>query len=233
MPKPELNPNKIVVLSGAGLSAPSGLQTFRDTGGLWRQYRLEDVATPEAWARQPEVVLDFYNERRAKACAALPNAGHDAIAQLERRYEVVVITQNVDDLHERAGSTRVIHLHGELTKVRSTTDNPVVYEIGSKPIRLGECCPEGSQLRPHIVWFGEDVMHFEEARTHFLDAGKVLIVGTSLSVFPAAGLINYAHFAAEKVLVDLESPLRVSGFRVLEGSADAILPSLARQWCEQ
>jgi NAD-dependent deacetylase len=152
MAKPEINPRKIVVLSGAGLSAPSGLKTFRDTGGLWQQYRLEEVATPEAWARHPQVVLDFYNERRTKACAASPNAGHQAIAELEEHYEVVVVTQNVDDLHERAGSTRIIHVHGELTKARSTVDDSLIYEIGGKPIRLGDQCALGSQLRPHIVW---------------------------------------------------------------------------------
>jgi NAD-dependent deacetylase len=232
MPKPALNPKKIVVLSGAGLSAPSGLLTFRDTGGMWQQYRLEDVATPEAWARQPHVVLDFYNERRAKACAAQPNAGHRAIAELERRYQVVVVTQNVDDLHERAGSTHIIHVHGELTKARSTADPSLVYEIGAKPIRLGDLCPQGGQLRPHIVWFGENVMHLDEAREHFLDAAKVLVVGTSLSVFPAAGLVEHASFDAEKILVDLEVHYRPHGFRVLAGSADTVLPSLVCDWCQ-
>ena len=231
MSKPELNPKKIVVLSGAGLSAPSGLSTFRDTGAIWQRYRLEDVATPEAWARQPQMVLDFYNERRAQACAAAPNAGHRAIAELECEYEVVVVTQNVDDLHERAGSTRIIHVHGELTKARSTADTDLVYEIGDKPIRLGDRCPKGSQLRPHIVWFGEEVMRLEEAREHFVDAGKVLVVGTSLSVFPAAGLVELARFAAEKVLVDLDAARGPFGFRVLRGSADAVLPALVRGWC--
>jgi NAD-dependent deacetylase len=230
MPKPKLNPNKIVVLSGAGLSAPSGLRTFRDTGGLWNQYRLEDVATPEAWSRQPEVVLAFYNERRVNACAALPNAGHRAIAELERSYEVVVVTQNVDDLHERAGSTHVIHVHGELTKARSTADESLVFEIGARPIQLGDLCPQGSQLRPHIVWFGEGVILLEEARQHFHDAAKVLVVGTSLRVYPAAGLVDHARPKAEKVLVDLEIGQTPEGFRVLRGSADTVLPALATEW---
>jgi len=227
----ELNPQKIVVFTGAGMSAPSGLATFRDNGGLWHQHRVEDVATPEAFARQPELVLDFYNERRTAACAALPNAGHRAIAELERSYQVVVVTQNVDDLHERAGSTRVIHVHGELTKARSTLDPALIFDIGDKPIRLGDRCPKGGQLRPHIVWFGENVMRMEEAVAHFLDAAKVLVVGTSLSVFPAAGLVEYAHSEAEKVLVDREIHRRPEGFRVLQGSADAVLPSLVRDWC--
>jgi NAD-dependent deacetylase len=230
MAKPEINPRKIVVLSGAGLSAPSGLKTFRDTGGLWRQYRLEEVATPEAWARHPQVVLDFYNERRTKACAASPNAGHQAIAELEEHYEVVVVTQNVDDLHERAGSTRIIHVHGELTKARSTVDDSLIYEIGGKPIRLGDQCALGSQLRPHIVWFGEAVMRMDEAREHFLDAGRVLVVGTSLRVFPAAGLVEDAPDAAEKFLVDLDAASGPVGFRVVRGSADVILPTLVREW---
>jgi len=233
MTKPQINPDKVVVLSGAGLSAPSGLSTFRDAEGIWQRYRIEDVATPEAWARQPQVVLDFYNERRTKACAALPNAGHLAIAELERHFEVVVVTQNVDDLHERAGSTRVIHVHGELTKARSTVDASFVCDIGAKPIRLGDQCPRGGQLRPHIVWFGEDVMYLEEAREQFSDAGKVVVVGTSLSVFPAAGLVEHARFAAEKVLVDLDAMHPPFGFKLLRGSADVVLPALAKDWCSR
>ena len=202
IPKPDLNPAKIVVFSGAGLSAPSGLRTFRDSGGLWEQYRFEDVATPEAWARQPEVVLDFYNQRRTQARAALPNAGHRAIAELERHYEVVVVTQNVDDLHERAGSTQVIHVHGELTKARSTTDSSLIFEIGDKPIRLGDRCPKGSQLRPHIVWFGEAVPKIEEALPVVQQADIFIVVGTSLVVYPAAGLINYTGYEVPKWLID-------------------------------
>ncbi|HQF37819.1 MAG TPA: Sir2 family NAD-dependent protein deacetylase [Opitutaceae bacterium] len=221
---------KIVVLSGAGMSAPSGLATFRDSNGLWANHRVEDVATPEAWHRNPQLVLDFYNQRRAQACAAEPNAGHRALADLERRYEVVVITQNVDNLHERAGSSRVIHLHGELTKVRSTADESLVYDIGAKPIQLGDKCERGSQLRPHIVWFGEAVPLIEDAADELRDAAKVLVVGTSLQVYPAAGLVSYAPAAAEKVHADLHTAHCPFGFRALPGSVEATLPALVREW---
>ncbi len=227
--KPALNPNKIVVLSGAGISAPSGLATFRDKGGVWSRYRVEDVATPEAWSRQPEVVLEFYNERRAQATAALPNQAHRAIATLEQQFEVTVVTQNVDDLHERAGSQRVIHLHGELTKARSTVDASLIYEIGAAPIRIGDRCAKGSQLRPHIVWFGEDVQRFEESAGEIRSAGKLLVVGTSLSVFPAAGLLKFARYGAEKVLVDLDAENPPFGFRILRGSAEKLLPWLVEK----
>ena len=214
------------------MSAPSGLATFRDSNGLWANHRVEDVATPEAWHRDPQLVLDFYNQRRAQACAAEPNAGHRALAELERRYAVVVITQNVDNLHERAGSTRVIHLHGELTKARSTADESLVYDIGAKPIRLGDRCPRGSQLRPHIVWFGEAVPLIEEAADELRDAAKVLVVGTSLQVYPAAGLVSYAPAEAEKVHADLHTAHCPFGFRALPGSVEETLPALVRAWLE-
>lgn len=224
--------NKIVVLTGAGMSAPSGLSTFRDSGGLWNNYRIEDVATFDAWKRQPEVVLEFYNKRRADACAAKPNEGHRAIARLEEQFDVVVITQNVDDLHERAGSKKVIHLHGELTKARSTVDSSLIYDIGSAPIRAGDLCKRGSQLRPHIVWFGEPVPKMDEAIPYICDADKVLVVGTSLSVYPAAGLVDYAHETSEKVLVDMNPEKNPWGFRVITGSADKVLPALIQEWME-
>lgn len=230
MPRPPPNPSKVVVLSGAGLSAPSGLATFRDAGGLWQKYKIEDVATPEAWARQPEVVQEFYNLRRAQAGAAQPNDGHRAIAALEQKFEVVVVTQNVDDLHERAGSSRVVHVHGELTKARSTADPSLVYEIGIAPIRMGDRCARGSQLRPHIVWFGEEVQCFDEAVEHVESAGKVLVVGTSLQVYPAASLAGRARFDAEKILVDLDALRAPHGFQALRGSADKLLPALVERW---
>jgi NAD-dependent deacetylase len=233
MPKPPLDTNKVVVFSGAGLSAPSGLSTFRDANGLWERYRLEDVATPEAWARQPELVLEFYNERRAKAAAAKPNAGHIAIADLEQRFRVVVVTQNVDDLHERAGSTEVIHLHGELRKARSTANPALICEIGAAPIQLGDRCAEGSQLRPHIVWFGEEIMNHAEALAHLVTAGRVLAVGTSLTVYPAAGLLKHARYQAMRLLVDLEAPTQRFGFKSIQGSADAILPRLVEKWLQE
>jgi len=230
MPKPPINPRKIVVFSGAGLSAPSGIATFRGNNGLWGQYRLEDVATPEAWSKQPQVVLEFYNERRTQVANAQPNAGHRAIANLESRFEVVVITQNVDDLHERAGSTHVIHLHGELRKARSTVDSALVYDIGAAPMQIGDVRAAGGQLRPHIVWFGEEIMNYHAARAHIVDAGRVLVVGTSLTVYPAAGILRHARNAAEKVIVDLDVPKRPFGFRLMKGSADSVIPILTAAW---
>lgn len=224
---------KIVVLSGAGLSAPSGLATFRASDGLWNQYRVTDVASPEGWVRHPEVVLEFYNERRTKACAAMPNAGHRAIADLEQRFDVVVITQNVDDLHERAGSSQIIHLHGELIKARSTVDPDLIYEIGSAPIRLGDLCEKGSQLRPHIVWFGECVDRYEDALEQMTDADRVLVVGTSLTVFPAAGLIEFASERAQKFFIDADPSGTPRGFQVIRGSADVILPDLVATWLNE
>ncbi|HLP08317.1 MAG TPA: Sir2 family NAD-dependent protein deacetylase [Opitutaceae bacterium] len=227
--KTEARP-KIVILTGAGLSAPSGLATFRDANGLWANHRIEDVATPDAWRRNPELVLEFYNQRRTQACAAQPNAGHRALAALERRFEVVIVTQNVDDLHERAGSTRVIHLHGELTKARSTADESLVYDIGARAIRLGDCCARGSQLRPHIVWFGEEVPLIEAAAVEFADAAKVLVAGTSLQVYPAAGLVAYAPAEAERVHADLQTTHCPFGFRALPGSVEVTLPALVATW---
>ncbi len=225
-----MNPKKIVVLTGAGISAPSGLATFRAQNGLWNEHRVEDVATPEGWERNPGLVLDFYNQRRAQAAAAEPNAGHRAIAALEARYEVVVITQNVDNLHERAGSTRVLHLHGELTKVRSTLDPSYIVDVGSRAIHLGDRCPAGGQLRPHIVWFGEAVPLIEDAIEEVQEAGKLLVVGTSLAVYPAAGLIDYAPYHAERVIADVEIPTIARGFEALQGSANEVLPGLAERW---
>jgi NAD-dependent deacetylase len=230
MPAPVLNPRKLVVLSGAGISAPSGLATFRDAGGLWQKYRIEEVATPQAWGKNPALVLEFYNLRRAQAAAAQPNAAHHALAALEQRFEVTIVTQNVDDLHERAGSNRVIHLHGELTKARSTADPESVQVIGAAPIQLGDRCRLGSQLRPHIVWFGEAVQHLEQAAGEIETAGILLIVGTSLSVFPAAGLADFAHPEAKKFLVDLDPPRAPQGFAVIRGSADQALPPLVGSW---
>jgi NAD-dependent deacetylase len=225
------NPNKIVVISGAGLSAPSGLPTFRDNKGLWKTHRFEDVASPRAWESQPEVVLEFYNERRALAATVAPNAGHFAIAALEKRFEVVVITQNVDDLHERAGSTHIIHLHGELDKARSTVDETLVYPLGGAPIRLGDRCAKGGQLRPHIVWFGEEVKLIDTAADEVNTAGRVLVVGTSLRVYPAAGLSSQAPEGARKFYVDLDAKRAIEGFEeVIQGSAEVVLPELVQKW---
>ncbi|MBK8429657.1 MAG: NAD-dependent deacylase [Lewinellaceae bacterium] len=183
---------KLVVLTGAGISAESGIRTFRDADGLWEQHRIEDVATPEAWAKNPELVLRFYNQRRAQLFEVQPNTGHQALVSLERDFEVQVITQNVDDLHERAGSSSVLHLHGELRKVRSERYEQLVYPCESE-INLGDTCERGFQLRPHIVWFGEAVPMLETAAEMAMQADIFLIVGTSLQVYPAAGLMMYAR----------------------------------------
>ncbi|MES9838165.1 MAG: Sir2 family NAD-dependent protein deacetylase [Candidatus Thiodiazotropha sp.] len=228
----QIDHNKVVVLTGAGISAESGLQTFRDMNGLWNAYSIDKVATPDAWERNPRLVLEFYNERRKKAVAALPNDAHKAIAALEEKYEVRVITQNVDDLHERAGSTKVIHVHGELVKARSTADPSLVYEIGGKEINLGDVCDKGSQLRPHIVWFGEEIHNHELSIDHIRTAGKVLVVGTSLTVYPAAGMVTEAHQQAEKILLSLDIEQRPYGFHCMQGKAVDLVPTIVRRWME-
>lgn len=191
---------KIVVLTGAGVSAESGISTFRDSDGLWENFRVEDVASIEGWYRNPAVVMDFYNQRRAQLSEVRPNAAHLAIADLEKEYDVTVVTQNVDNLHERAGSTKIIHLHGELTKVRPENccnemdgfSEETVFDIGTEPVHIGDLAPNGAQLRPHIVWFGEAVPKIEAAIDAVEAADILLIVGTSLQVYPAAGLYRYA-----------------------------------------
>ena len=195
----------IVVLSGAGVSAESGIRTFRAADGLWEEHRIEDVATPAAWHRDPELVLRFYNARRAQLNTVEPNAAHRAIAALEEHFVVDVVTQNVDDLHERAGSTRVLHLHGELRKVRSTRDPDLVLPW-SHDLQLGDRCPLGSQLRPHIVWFGEQVPLLPKAAAIVRAADVLIVVGTSLQVYPAAGLVHAMAPHAELYAVD-PSPL--------------------------
>ena len=194
--------NKLVVLTGAGMSAESGIKTFRDHGGLWEEYSVQDVATPEAWDKNPELVLDFYNKRRDQLYSASPNAGHFGLKELEKYFNVEIITQNVDDLHERAGSCRVLHLHGELKKVRSTINPEYIILIEQNHLTIGDKCPFGGQLRPHIVWFGEEVPEIEHAIEIITDADAVLIVGTSLNVYPAAGLINYAPKKVPIFLID-------------------------------
>lgn len=211
---------KIVALTGAGISAPSGLRTFRDSDGLWENHRIEDVATPEAWARNPELVLRFYNERRAQLGTVSPNAAHLTLAAWEHDHEVVIITQNVDDLHERAGSTRIIHLHGELVKARGTRSSPNIVNIGYDPINLGDTCQAGSQLRPHIVWFGEAVPAMSIAEKAMALADVVLVIGTSLQVYPAASLVNAAPRQARRFLVDPNPNFAPHGYRVIAASAE-------------
>jgi NAD-dependent deacetylase len=182
---------KIVVLTGAGISAESGISTFRDSNGLWENHRIEDVATPEGWMRNPALVLEFYNQRRKQLLDVSPNAGHKGLVELEQDFSVYIVTQNVDDLHERAGSTKVLHLHGELRKVRSERYPHLVYDW-EKDLNLGDFCARGSQLRPHIVWFGESVPMMEPAGMLAEEADIFVVVGTSLQVYPAAGLMHYA-----------------------------------------
>jgi NAD-dependent deacetylase len=228
--KPDVVPNKIAILSGSGLSAESGLPTFRDSNGLWNEYSWMEVASPEGWAMRPEAVLAFYNERRLKAWNASPNSAHLAIAALEEKYEVVVITQNVDELHERGGSTHVIHLHGQLAYARGTSSSPKRYRIEGRPISLGQLCEDGTQLRPDIVWFGEETQNMEEARWHVATASKVLVVGTSLTVYPAASLVKAARGRAEKVLVSLDMDKVPYGFRFVRKNASEVVPLLVQEW---
>ncbi len=193
---------KIVVLTGAGISAESGIKTFRDHGGLWEDHDIMDVASPQGWQRNPELVLDFYNRRRAQLQEVQPNAAHQDLVELEQHFEeVVIVTQNVDDLHEKAGSRHIIHLHGELNKVRSTKDETRIYEW-KQDLRLGDLCELGSQLRPHVVWFGETVPMIEVAALEITGADSVLIVGTSMQVYPAAGLIQFAPPEAPVFYID-------------------------------
>lgn len=197
---------KLVVLTGAGISAESGIMTFRDAGGLWENHSIEDVATPQGWHKNPDLVLQFYNERRAKSAESKPNAGHLALAALEKYFDVRIITQNVDDLHEKAGSTNVMHLHGELSKVRSVKNENLIYDIGSKYIEIGDLAEDGGQLRPHIVWFGEMVPMIEPAADLCLNADIFVVIGTSMQVYPAAGLIGYVSDDAPKYIIDPDMP---------------------------
>lgn len=199
---------KLVVLTGAGISAESGIRTFRDSGGLWEEYDIMDVASIEGWYRNPGLVIDFYNARRAQLAEVQPNAGHRLLAELEQWMDVQIVTQNVDNLHERAGSSSVLHLHGELTKVRSSRNASLVADIGTSAISLGQLAQDGAQLRPDIVWFGEAVPAMEEAMMLARQASVFAVIGTSLNVYPAAGLLQYAPKACPIFLVD-PHPARV------------------------
>jgi len=192
----------LIILTGAGMSSESGIRTFRDSGGLWEEYDVTEVASPMGWALNRELVLKFYNERRQQLAGCKPNAGHFGLAALEKYFDVHIITQNIDNLHERAGSTKILHLHGELTKARSTTDPSLIYEIGYNDIRQGDKCEKGSQLRPHIVWFGEAVPNMDEAVKITSTADIFAVIGSSLNVYPAAGLIEYAPKKASLWLID-------------------------------
>lgn len=219
---------KIVVLSGAGISAESGISTFRDNNGLWENHKIEDVATPEAWEMNRELVVKFYNMRRKQLLEVDPNAGHRALVKLEEKFDVQIITQNVDDLHERAGSSNVLHLHGELKKVRSTLDSSIVYTMEDWELKIGDVCEKGSQLRPHIVWFGEEVPNISLAADMVSKADCLIVVGTSLNVYPAAGLI---HEVRQNIPIYLVDPSNVdTGFlkevKIIQANAGEGLTSL-------
>ena len=194
-----------MVLTGAGISAESGLKTFRDTDGLWNGYNVYDVATPGAWKKNPEMVLEFYNARRREVAAAEPNAAHISLAELEKDFDVTIVTQNIDDLHERGGSTKIIHLHGEIFKMLSEADEKLVYEIRSD-IKLGDIAADGKQLRPYIVWFEEPVPMIEKAVALMYDCNYFVVVGTSLQVYPAASLLHYAPAFLPKFIIDKKIP---------------------------
>ncbi len=221
----------IVVLTGAGISAESGLSTFRDSGGLWEQYNVYEVATPEAWEKDQNLVLDFYNQRRKQVLEAEPNAAHYALASLEEKFNVTIITQNVDNLHERAGSTNIIHLHGEITKSQSSVDASLVYDIDDWELKSGNTCEKGSQLRPHIVWFGEAVPKMTDATVITESADKLIVIGTSLNVYPAAGLIDVAGKEIDKYLID-PGEMSVGGvdnLTIIKEKASTGVPKLAEK----
>jgi NAD-dependent deacetylase len=221
---------KIVVLTGAGISAESGIRTFRDADGLWEGHDVMEVASPQGWARNRELVLDFYNQRRRQLHEVLPNEGHKALVRLEEKYDVTIITQNVDNLHEKAGSSHVIHLHGELIKVRSTGQADLVYEWPGD-LNAGDLCEKGHQLRPHIVWFGEMVPMMDEAIVHAREADIFMVIGTSLLVYPAAGLIHYAPDEALKFLIDPSAPAvsGVKNLRMLSARATEGVPLVVKE----
>lgn len=221
---------KLVILTGAGISAESGLKTFRDSDGLWEGYDVYDVATPEAWARNPALVQDFYNMRRKNVLDARPNAAHLALVKLEEKYDTTIITQNIDDLHERAGSTKILHLHGIITKSQSSKNPGLVYEIAGDRLSMGEKCELGSQLRPHVVWFGEPVPMIEMAAEISSQADIFLVIGTSLVVYPAAGLINFVSKEALKILIDPGTPeINLANVRLLKKRATEGVPEIVDQ----
>ncbi len=227
---------KLIVLTGAGISAESGIATFRDAGGLWEGHKVEDVATPEGWRKNQELVLDFYNQRRKKALEVKPNRGHEILAALEKYFEVTVITQNVDNLHERAGTTKVIHLHGSLFESRSTLDASLIYPIEGWELKKGDTCERGSQLRPNIVWFGEAVPMMDVAAEIASSADVFLVVGTSMVVYPAASLIDYVPIEVKKYVVDPGRPelMHVPNLEFIQEKASIgmvrIMERLTNKW---
>lgn len=226
-----MNKSEITIFSGAGISAESGLGTFRDNGGLWEKYNLEEVATPEAWRTNPAMVTYFYNMRRKQCYETNPNPAHYAIAKLEEKFDVEVITQNVDYLHERAGSSKVTHLHGEINKVKSSGPNAErkYYLQENWEVKMGDLCPEGYQLRPHVVWFGEDVPQLEKAIKIIQTAEIVIVVGTSLNVYPAAGIIDYAPENATYYIIDPKEVAVPRYFKTIWKRASEGVPLLVNE----
>lgn len=221
---------KLVILTGAGISAESGLKTFRDSDGLWEGYNIEDVATPQAWRRNPQLVQDFYNQRRKAVLEANPNTAHYALASLEEKYNVTIITQNIDDLHERAGSSNVVHLHGIITRSQSSINPKLTYPIDGWELRMDEVCELGSPLRAHVVWFGEDVPMIETAAEICRDANIFILTGTSLVVYPAAGLVNYVPRNASKYIVDPNIPVTgLDNLVTIQEKATVGIPRLVDQ----
>lgn len=214
---------KLVVLTGAGISAESGLQTFRDKGGLWEGYNIEDVATPEAWRRNPQLVQKFYNERRKGVIESQPNDAHKALAALQEHFDVQIITQNIDDLHERAGAANVLHLHGVITRSQSDFDPNVTYPIEGWEIKAGDLCEYGLQLRPHVVWFGEAVPNMQIAAEICAEADIFAVIGTKLAVYPAAGLIDYVPEEVTRYVIDLDIPYVGGGSLVRKIEAPATI----------
>ncbi len=223
--------NKLVVLTGAGISAESGISTFRDSDGLWENHRIEDVASPIGWERDPETVMKFYNLRRKQLFEVQPNEGHKALAQLEDHFDVQIITQNIDDLHERAGSSNVLHLHGELKKVRSCVHPELIYTLDHWELKMGDVCERGHQLRPHIVWFGEAVPLIGVAAEMAERADIFIVIGTSLAVYPAAGLIGFVKQDIPKYYIDPKAFRMpgISNLRIMKEKAGSGVPSLVKE----
>ncbi len=212
------------------MSAESGLKTFRDNNGLWENYKVEEVATPEAWANDPKMVLHFYNLRRKQLFKAKPNKAHELISELEKKYKVTIITQNIDDLHERAGSSKVIHLHGELKKVRSEKYPELIYSWNKEELHFGETCEKGFQLRPHVVWFGEEVPMMAEAFEIARTANILIVIGTSLNVYPAANVVNFVSENCEKYLIDPNPPIQGNNnFTIIQAGAEEAMEILTKK----
>jgi len=221
----------IVVFTGAGISVESGLGTFRDSGGLWEQFKIEDVATPEAFERNPELVLNFYNLRRKQLLESKPNAAHISLNKLSEKYNLHIITQNIDDLHERSGSKNILHLHGKLMESKSSINDSLIYPIKGVDLKLGDLCKNGSQLRPNVVWFGEPVPKMIDAISITKKADIFIVIGTSLNVYPAASLLNYTNNAKRIILIDLKAEQK-KGVEVVKGKATIEVPRLVRNLVE-